>query len=149
MTRNGDIFGFRDPDGIRPLVLGKRQNGNGNVVYALASETVALSFLGFSDLEDVLPGEAVYIDRKSKLTRKIISQRRAVRALADVELWFERSQEFKTIASDLRAENDRLNLALAKAEAHLSHICQSVAMAGNFASMDEREEALSKIRGGG
>ncbi len=74
LTQNGDIFGFRDPDGIRPLVLGKRQHENGNTVYGLASETVALSFLGFSDLEDIQPGEAVYIDRKSKLTRKIISQ---------------------------------------------------------------------------
>jgi len=74
LTRNGDVFGFRDPDGIRPLVLGKRKNANGKVVHGLASETVALSFLGFSELEDVQPGEAVYIDRQGTLTRKIISQ---------------------------------------------------------------------------
>ncbi len=74
LTRNGDIFGFRDPDGIRPLVLGKRKNEDGTIAYALASETIALSFLGFNELEDVKAGEAVYIDASGKLSRKIIRQ---------------------------------------------------------------------------
>lgn len=74
LTRNGDVFGFRDPDGIRPLVLGKRQDLDGTTVYGLASETIALSFLGFTDMEDVKAGEAVYIDAAGKLSRKIISQ---------------------------------------------------------------------------
>ena len=72
--KNGDIFGFRDPNGIRPLVLGKRHDKHGETVYGMASETIALSFLGFSDFEDVKPGEAIYIDAQGKLTRKIIQQ---------------------------------------------------------------------------
>jgi amidophosphoribosyltransferase len=47
---------------------------HGEIIYGLASETVALSFLGFNDLEDVKPGEAIYIDAKGKLSRKIIQQ---------------------------------------------------------------------------
>ncbi len=72
ITRSGDIFGFRDPNGIRPLVLGKRQDKHGEMVYGMASETIALSFLGFNDLEDIKPGEAIYIDAQGKLTKKLI-----------------------------------------------------------------------------
>src|SRR5207342_2370825 len=40
------LVGFRDPHGIRPLILGKRETPNGNE-YAIASESVALDILGF------------------------------------------------------------------------------------------------------
>jgi len=54
------IVGFRDPFGIRPLVYGKRESPTG-VEYMMASESVALSVLGFEVVADVKPGEAVYI----------------------------------------------------------------------------------------
>lgn len=74
LARNGDLFGFRDPNGIRPLVLGKRNGTTSETVYALASESIALSFLGFDSIEDVAPGEAVYITRTGELKRRIIKQ---------------------------------------------------------------------------
>ncbi|MBK83523.1 MAG: amidophosphoribosyltransferase [Pseudomonadota bacterium] len=55
------IVGFRDPNGIRPLVIGQRTAENGKTEYMLASESVALSVCGFERLRDVQPGEAVYI----------------------------------------------------------------------------------------
>lgn len=54
------ILGFRDPNGIRPLVIGHRKNRRGTE-YALASENVALDALGFKLLRDVAPGESVFI----------------------------------------------------------------------------------------
>ncbi|WP_150138212.1 amidophosphoribosyltransferase [Candidatus Enterovibrio escicola] len=54
------LMGFRDPNGIRPLCLGKRIVNNRDE-YMLASESVALDAVGFSFVRDVSPGEAVYI----------------------------------------------------------------------------------------
>ena len=54
------IVAFRDPYGIRPLVLGKREE-NGKTDYMFASETVALDIVGFEYVRDVAPGEAVYV----------------------------------------------------------------------------------------
>lgn len=57
------IFGFRDPNGIRPLILGKRITATGTK-HMLASESVALTALGYEITQDIRPGEAVVIDRK-------------------------------------------------------------------------------------
>ena len=54
------LVAFRDPNGIRPLVLGKREE-NGATEYMFASETVALDSVGFEFVRDLKPGEAVYV----------------------------------------------------------------------------------------
>lgn len=54
------MVAFRDPNGIRPLALGKRHSDHG-MEYMVASESVALDAVGFTFIRDVLPGEAVYI----------------------------------------------------------------------------------------
>ena len=60
------IFGFRDPNGIRPLILGERTTKEGTK-YMLTSESVALTALGYKITRDVKPGEAVVIDRKGNV----------------------------------------------------------------------------------
>lgn len=69
MLVNYGIVGFRDPLGIRPLVVGKRENDNGTD-YMLASESVALDVLGFTLISDVAPGEAIYIDAEGNMHRQ-------------------------------------------------------------------------------
>lgn len=54
------MVAFRDPFGIRPLVLGSREI-DGKTEYMFASESVALDVAGFNYLHDVKPGEAIYI----------------------------------------------------------------------------------------
>jgi amidophosphoribosyltransferase len=61
------MLAFRDPNGIRPLVYGKRVDDKGNIEYMVASESVALDVIGFELIDDVAPGEAVYIDAEGKL----------------------------------------------------------------------------------
>lgn len=60
------ILGFRDPHGIRPIVVGRRVTERG-VEHVLASESVALDILGFELVRDVAPGEAVFIDLHGRL----------------------------------------------------------------------------------
>ncbi|MDP6907017.1 MAG: amidophosphoribosyltransferase [Candidatus Thalassarchaeaceae archaeon] len=55
------LVGFRDPWGIRPLILGQRKNSNGMDEWILASESVAIISLGFEIVRDIAPGEAVFI----------------------------------------------------------------------------------------
>ncbi len=55
------ILAFRDPHGIRPLAIGRRQTPEGPE-YIVASESVAIDVLGYELLRDVQAGEAVFID---------------------------------------------------------------------------------------
>lgn len=55
------ILAFRDPYGIRPVVIGKRESDSGNE-YIVASESVAIDSLDFELIRDIAPGECVFID---------------------------------------------------------------------------------------
>lgn len=58
LVREDALYAFRDPNGIRPLVLGKLDGGEGWVV---ASETCALDIVGATYERDVYPGEIIRI----------------------------------------------------------------------------------------
>mgnify|MGYP003466978758 FL=1 len=60
------LLAFRDPNGIRPLVIGRRESALG-AEYAIASESAALDILGFTRLRDVAPGEAVVVTEQGEL----------------------------------------------------------------------------------
>jgi amidophosphoribosyltransferase len=70
------IVAFRDPYGIRPLVLGERDTGDGKE-YVVASESVALDILGFRRLRDVAPGEAVLLTNDGQLFSRHCADGRA------------------------------------------------------------------------
>ncbi|MCR1950757.1 amidophosphoribosyltransferase [Clostridium sp. DSM 100503] len=54
---NDKLIGVRDPHGIRPLCLGKTEEG-----YVLSSESCALDAIGAELVRDVDPGEIIIID---------------------------------------------------------------------------------------
>jgi amidophosphoribosyltransferase len=60
------IVAFRDPNGIRPVVIGERVTDAG-VEYMVASESVALDSLGFRNARDLRPGEVVFISNDGTL----------------------------------------------------------------------------------
>lgn len=63
---NHGLLAFQDPNGIRPLVLGKKETANG-VVYGLASESITFDHLGYDIIRDLKPGEIVFIDENYQL----------------------------------------------------------------------------------
>ncbi len=60
------IVAFRDPHGIRPLIMGKRSTDAGDE-FMVASESVALDVLQFQILRDVRPGETIVIENDGVL----------------------------------------------------------------------------------
>lgn len=62
------LLAFRDPFGIRPLILGKRSCENAPTDYVAASESVAFNSIGFEIERDIMPGEAVFIDFNGNIT---------------------------------------------------------------------------------
>ncbi len=67
------LVAFRDPNGIRPLVLGKRSTPDGDE-WAVASESVALDLIDFERVRDVAPGEAVVITARGELHARQCAQ---------------------------------------------------------------------------
>ncbi len=71
LIANHGLVGFRDPFGIRPLVLGKKNGLDGFITYILASESCTLNTNGFELIRDVLPGEAIIITLDGNIESKI------------------------------------------------------------------------------
>ena len=65
------LVAIRDPKGIRPLILGKKDNDLIGADYMIASESPALSALEFEVEGDLRPGEAVFITPEGELHRKV------------------------------------------------------------------------------
>jgi len=60
------ILGFRDPNGIRPIIFGERKTDIGTE-FIIASESVAIDALDFQCTRDIEPGEAVFITLDGEL----------------------------------------------------------------------------------
>ena len=61
------LLAFRDPFGIRPLILGRRTAGLVGTEWVVASESLVLESAGYEVVRDVAPGEAIYITRDGEM----------------------------------------------------------------------------------
>ncbi|MBC7293128.1 MAG: amidophosphoribosyltransferase, partial [Thermoleophilia bacterium] len=65
-----EVIGFRDPYGIRPLVLGQLDGR-----YCLASETVGLDIIGARAVREIEPGEICWIDEAGYHIEQVVSRK--------------------------------------------------------------------------
>jgi amidophosphoribosyltransferase len=61
------LLAFRDPHGFKPLIFGKSEHS-----YAFASESVALDVLEYEIIDDVSPGEAIFVDLHGVAHRQVL-----------------------------------------------------------------------------
>ncbi|WP_185995245.1 amidophosphoribosyltransferase [Nocardioides campestrisoli] len=59
------LYAARDPQGVRPLVLGRLERG-----WVVASETAALDIVGASFIREIEPGELIAVDEAGLRTRR-------------------------------------------------------------------------------
>lgn len=88
------MVAFRDPNGIRPLVLGKRRLDDGRIEYMVASESVALDTLDFEFIRDVVPGEAVYVTENGELFTQQCAENPALHPCLFEYVYFARPDSF-------------------------------------------------------
>jgi amidophosphoribosyltransferase len=109
---NGKVIAVRDPNGYRPLCIGKNQNG-----YAIASESCALDSCGFFFKRDVKPGEIVVLEEGKITYEKIHLKRKCENAgLCIFEyVYFARPD---SIIDGLSVYEARYNMGVALAKEH-------------------------------
>ncbi|HMM83044.1 MAG TPA: amidophosphoribosyltransferase [Terrimesophilobacter sp.] len=66
------LYAARDPQGVRPLVLGRLERG-----WVVASETAALDIVGAAFVREVEPGELIAIDENGLRSQRFAPEKRA------------------------------------------------------------------------
>jgi len=73
MIPRSGMFAFRDPYGIKPIVMGERTNGERS--FAIASESVVLDVNGYDVQRDLGPGEALFIDMDYQISTARLAEK--------------------------------------------------------------------------
>ena len=66
-----EVIGFRDPYGVRPLVLGELEDR-----YCLASESSGLDIIGARLVREIEPGEICWIDKDGYHIEQVVDRKR-------------------------------------------------------------------------
>ena len=69
MINNVGLVAVRDPHGIRPLIIGKRDEDLMGAEYIIASESAAIDALDFKIIDDIAAGETIFISKEGKMSR--------------------------------------------------------------------------------
>lgn len=75
MVAEEGLYAFRDPYGIKPIIVGSRVDDQGKTSWCVASESVLMDVLDFHQTFDLGAGEAIFIDMEGTLHRKKITDK--------------------------------------------------------------------------
>lgn len=89
MTEDGKVYGIRDPWGIRPLCIGRLEEG-----YVIASESVALDAVGAEFIRDIKPGEILTISSSGELTSYFFGEPKRQQLCLFEHIYFSRPDSF-------------------------------------------------------
>ena len=118
---NFGMVAFRDPNGIRPLCLGRNVTPKGEE-WMVASESVALTGCGFELVRDVEPGEAIIIDLDGNLSSRQCAENPRLNPCVFEYVYFARPDstvdgvsvyDARLLMGEYLAENVAKNLRLA------------------------------------
>jgi amidophosphoribosyltransferase len=100
------VVAFRDPNGVRPLVLGMIENEENGTSYCVASESCAFDLIGARYLREVLPGEVITLTDGGVRTRMVDGSRR--RAFCVFEYIYFARPDSKMAATVLQVARARM-----------------------------------------
>ena len=107
LLNEGTLIGARDPNGFRPLCLGK-VNGS----YALASETCAFDLINASYIREIEPGEIVLIRDEEILSVKALPSKQSAKCVFE-HVYFSRPDSI-VFGRTVQTTRDRMGRILAE-----------------------------------
>ncbi len=87
------LFGIRDPNGFRPLVLGKVTGSKGEIAWVMCSETCALDLMDAEFVREVEPGEMVVIGKNGLESYKPFPETKITQCIFEF-IYFARPDSF-------------------------------------------------------
>ena len=109
LVDDGQIIGARDPEGFRPLCLGRLDDG-----WVLASETPALDIVGAEMVRELEPGEIVAIDAEGPRTVRIVPAEAVEPRLCLFEFVYFARPDAQLYGSNVAAARARMGELLAE-----------------------------------
>lgn len=109
MLGGGRLYGLRDPNGVRPLVLGQLKGG-----WIIASETCAIDGAHGSYIREIEPGELVTIGPEGVSSTKLLPARRLTPCVFEL-VYFSRPDS-TVFGQSVHAARSRMGMELAAAD---------------------------------
>ena len=134
MIHNKSLIAIRDPQGFRPLFIGKKDHTT-----VIASETCALDILKITDYRSVKPGELIIIDKNG--TRSIMFSKEEKKSQCIFELIYFARPDSNVFDIPVHILRKRLGAALADQDSSPGDIVVPVPDSGNIAALGYSERS--------